>query len=154
MRRTEREIKDHNLLEQLLKNANTCRLAIHDAPYPYIVALNYGYENNSLYIHCAKEGKKIDLLKQNNKVGFQIEIGSEIVKHDESCQWTTKYRSLVGSATVEIIDEHSEKVKGLDIIMKHSGKHDNSYNSKAVEKVLILKVSIQEITGKQAGDWE
>lgn len=154
MRRKEREISDVNLIEKLFKQANICRLSIHDNPYPYIVALNYGYSNNSLFIHCAREGKKIELLKKNNKVGFQIELDSEIIRHQESCQWTTKYRSLVGKAEIEIVDDYSEKVNGLDVIMKHSGKHDNSYNSKAVDKVLILKVKIKEVTGKQAGEWE
>ncbi|NOU59790.1 pyridoxamine 5'-phosphate oxidase family protein [Marinifilum caeruleilacunae] len=153
MRRKEREITDPKLLEEILKGANICRLAISNHPYPYIVALNYGYADNSLFIHCAKEGKKIDLLRKNNKVGFQIERGSEIIPHEESCQWTTKYRSIIGTGEVEMIDDFDEKCKGLDVIMNHSGKADNSYHPKAVDKVLILKVKINEFSGKQAGDW-
>ncbi|PXY01778.1 pyridoxamine 5'-phosphate oxidase family protein [Marinifilum breve] len=153
MRRKEREINDRDLIIETLKKSNTCRLAIHDSPYPYIVALNYGYVNNALFIHCAKEGKKIDLLKQNNKVGFQINFGSELIKHSESCQWTTKYRSLMGVGEVEIIEDFEQKSQGLDVIMKHAGKSDNSYHPRAVEKVLILKVNIMDISGKQAGEW-
>ena len=153
MRRKEREIKDRDLIDEILKKSNTCRLAIHDAPYPYIIALNYGYADNALFIHCAKEGKKIDLLKSNNKVGFQIDFGSEIIKHSESCQWTTKYRSIMGTGEVEIIDNFEQKSHGLDVIMNHSGKLDNSYHPKAVDKVLILKVNIKDLSGKQAGEW-
>ncbi|MCT4603146.1 MAG: pyridoxamine 5'-phosphate oxidase family protein [Marinifilum sp.] len=154
MRRKEKEISNKNLLNEILIQSNMCRLAIHDTPYPYIVALNYGYADNALFIHCAKEGKKIKLLEKNNKVCFQIDIGSEIIKHTESCQWTTKYRSIVGIGEVELIDDFDQKTLGLDVIMNHSGKADNTYNSKAVDKVLILKVNIKEISGKQAGEWE
>jgi len=154
MRREEREITDRNLIDEILKKSNTCRLAIHGTPYPYIVALNYGYADNALFIHCAKEGKKVDLLKENNKVGFQIDLGSELIKHTESCQWTTKYRSLMGIGEVEIIENFDQKCQGLDVIMNHSGKSDNYYHPRAVEKVLILKVNIKDISGKQAGDWQ
>ena len=154
MRRKEREITDKNFLDEILMNSTVCRIAINDNEYPYIVALNYGYSNNALYIHCAKAGKKIDLLKANNKVSFQIEYGSEIITHDESCKWTTKYRSVVGVGEIEIITEFSDKIHGLNILMEHSGKLNNEYNSKAVDHILILKLNIKQLTGKQAGDWE
>ncbi|MPQ47520.1 pyridoxamine 5'-phosphate oxidase family protein [Marinifilum sp. N1E240] len=154
MRRKEREITDQKLLEEILIKSTVCRIAINDNEYPYIVALNYGYSNNALYIHCAKAGKKIDLLKANNKVSFQIEYGSEIIKHEESCKWTTKYRSVVGVGEIEILTEFSDKIHGLNILMEHSGKLNNEYNSKAVDHILILKLNIKQLTGKQAGDWE
>ena len=154
MRRTEREITNTKSIKDILRKENTCRLAMNDKEYPYIVALNYGYANNALYIHCAREGKKINLLKRNSKVAFQIESGCEIVKHSKSCQWSTRYQSLVGKGQVEIVDDYEEKIKGLDIIMQHAGKMENEYNSKAVNNVLILKVNIIEISGKQAGDQE
>jgi len=153
MRRKEREITDRQLLDEILTKSNTCRLAINDGKYPYIVALNYGYSDNSLYIHCAKEGKKIDLLRANNKVSFQIEYGNEIIPHQESCKWTTKYRSIVGQGEIEIRNNFSDKKAGLDILMQQAGKKENEYNAKAIDHILILKLNITHISGKQAGDW-
>ncbi len=154
MRRKEREITDKDILDEILMNSTVCRIAINDNEFPYIVALNYGYSDNALFMHSAKAGKKIDLLNANNKVSFQIEFGSEIIKHEKSCQWTSKYRSIVGVGEIEILTEFSDKVHGLNILMEHSGKLNNDYNSKAVEKILILKLNIKQVTGKQAGDWE
>ncbi|MGQ1910271.1 pyridoxamine 5'-phosphate oxidase family protein [Marinifilum sp. RC60d5] len=148
MRKKEREITDQNQLLEILTKSKVCRLAIHDTPYPYIVALNYGYADNALFIHCAKEGKKIDLLKANNKVGFQIDFGNELIKHAESCQWTTKYQSVVGSADVEILTNFADKTAGLDILMQQAGKMNNEYNPNYVDRILILKVNIREISGK------
>lgn len=154
MRKKEREITNQALLNKILTKSKICRLAIHDTPFPYIVALNYGYSNNTLFIHCACEGKKIDLIRQNNKVAFQIELTSEIIKHKESCGWTTKYQSVVGNGEVEILSNFADKTEGLDILMQQAGKMENEYNPKYVDRILILKVNIKEICGKQAGNWE
>jgi nitroimidazol reductase NimA-like FMN-containing flavoprotein (pyridoxamine 5'-phosphate oxidase superfamily) len=153
MRRKEREIKDVVIIHQILSQSSVCRLAIHDEPFPYIVPMNYGYADGNIYFHCALEGRKLDLLRKNNKVGFEIEYDSEVVKGAISCQWTTRYRSVIGTGEVEIIDEAEEKTIGFDAIMKQHGKTDNEYIPKALAKALVLKLNIHSFTAKQAGDW-
>lgn len=64
-----------------------------------------------------------------------------------------KIQVVNGIGEVEIIEDFDQKSQGLDVIMNHSGKPNNSYHPRAVEKVLILKVNIKDISGKQAGDW-
>ena len=64
MRRKEKEITDHTEIEAILNRSEICRLAMADDNVPYVVALNYGYANNCLYIHCAPEGKKIDMIRK------------------------------------------------------------------------------------------
>ena len=127
MRRKEREIKDAVVIHQLLSQASICRLAIHDEPFPYIVPMNYGYADGAIFFHCATEGRKLDLLRKNNKVGFEIECDSEVVKGAVSCQWTTRYRSVIGTGEIEFIDDVKGKTLGLDAIMKQHGKADNEY---------------------------
>jgi len=153
MRRKEREIKDAVIVHQILSQSSVCRLAIHDEPYPYIVPLNYGYKENALYFHCALAGRKLELIKQNNKVGFEIEFDSEVIKGAESCQWTTHYRSVIGTGEIELITDTDGKSHGLDVIMQQHGKKDNTYEPKVLEKALVLKLKIVSFTAKQAGDW-
>jgi nitroimidazol reductase NimA-like FMN-containing flavoprotein (pyridoxamine 5'-phosphate oxidase superfamily) len=93
-----------------------------DNDTPYILPFNYGYKDNGIYIHSAPEGGKIELLRKNNKVCFEIEQIAEIVKHDKPCKWETKYRSIVGYGEVEIITDYEQKKKGLDIIMSQYGE--------------------------------
>jgi hypothetical protein len=155
MRRKEKEITDKQIIEQILSNSEVCRIAMIDKDKPYIVPLNYGYYYNSIYIHSAPLGKKIDILKQNNNVCFEIEYSSEVIKRELSCEWSTKYRSLIGYGTIDIITDFEQKKKGLDIIMAHYGKPDNNiYKDKQVEFIVILKLNIDQITGKQSGDWD
>ncbi len=153
MRKKEREIVDSEIINDILKTSLICRIALFDDEHPYIVPMNYGFRDNALYFHCATKGKKIDLIQKNNKVGFEIEAAHEILKFEESCKWTTKYRSIIGSGEIEIIRDFEGKTKGLDVIMQQHGKSDNSYNKKHVEHVLILKLHILSRSGKQAGDW-
>ncbi|TRX66220.1 pyridoxamine 5'-phosphate oxidase family protein [Carboxylicivirga sp. M1479] len=153
MRRKEREIKDPDIIHEILSQSSICRLAIHDEPYPYLVPMNFGYRNNALYFHCATGGRKLDLLKQNNKVGFEIEYDSQLIKGDVACQWTTKYRSIIGTGEMNIITNDDEKREGFDIIMQQHGKHDNTYIQAALDKALVLKLEINSLSAKQAGDW-
>jgi nitroimidazol reductase NimA-like FMN-containing flavoprotein (pyridoxamine 5'-phosphate oxidase superfamily) len=150
MRKTEREIKDHGLIKKIMSEAQICRLAIFDDEFPYIVPLNFGYKENALFIHCAKEGRKIDLLRKNNKVGFEIEDSYKIVESEVACEWTTKYRSVIGTGEVEIITDFNEKERGLDVIMQQHGKMENIYHKRLVDRVFILKLSIKSVSGKES----
>jgi len=72
-----------------------------------------------------------------------------------SCDWSINYRSLIGYGTIDIITDFVEKQAGLDIIMKQHGKSENNiYKKSNVEAIVILKLNIEQITGKQSGDWE
>jgi nitroimidazol reductase NimA-like FMN-containing flavoprotein (pyridoxamine 5'-phosphate oxidase superfamily) len=155
MRRKEKEITDSEIIEQILIKSEVCRIAMIDNDQPYIVPLNYGYFDRALYIHSAPLGKKIDILKQNNKVCFEIEYSGEIIKHELSCEWSTKYRSIIGYGTIEMITDFEQKKAGLDIIMNHYGKSENNvYKDRNVDFIVILKLNIGQITGKQSGDWD
>ena len=155
MRRKINEITDKGIIEEIHSKSEVCRIAMMDGDKPYIVPLNYGYCNNAIYIHSAPLGKKINLLKHNNKVCFEIEYSSAVVKREIPCDWGAKYRSVIGYGSVEFITDFEQKKKCLDIIMAHYGKKDaNVYQDKHVEFVVILKLSIEEIKGKQLGNWD
>ncbi len=153
MRRNDKEITNREIIMEILQKSQICRIAIFADEYPYIVPMNYGYRNSALYLHSALEGRKTELLKQNSKVGFEIEQENEVLKNELSCKWTTKYRSIIGFGDIEFINDKKQKVDGLNIIMEHHGKKENVYNDKAVDNVIVLKLHIKEFTAKQSGKW-
>lgn len=153
MRRKDKIIEDKTVLQQILTNSLICRIALFDCEFPYIVPLNYGYKDNALYFHGATSGRKLNLIQKNNKVGFEIEQNHEIIKAELSCDWTTKYRSIIGTGTITIITDFEKKKQALDIIMQQHGRAENTYNDKAVNKVTVLKLDIVEISGKQSGEY-
>ena len=150
MRRKQFEITDPAIIEEILSGSEVCRIAMIDNGRPYIVPMNYGYRENAIFFHSSPLGKKIEILKADNRVCFEIEFSSQIIRGEKPCDWGTKYRSVIGYGTIEFITDLSGKREGLDIIMSHYGKTgNNEYSEKEVENVLILKLHIEEITGKQ-----
>lgn len=157
MRRFKQEITDTNILEEILSSSEICRLGFVDNDRAYVLPFNYGYKDNCIYIHCANTGKKIDLIKKNNLVCFEIEFMHRIEKYDKACKWTTTYRSIVGYGTVEIITDEKGKRNGLDILMKQHGADDTvdmNYEDHHLERMSVLKVSITEMSGKESSNWK
>jgi uncharacterized protein len=155
MRNDKKEIKKKRIIAEILLKSNICRIAMMDVDVPYIVPVNYGYNDvdNSLYIHSGVEGKKIDLLRKNKKVCFEIEYQSTIIPDKEPCGWSTKYRSLIGYGSASIITEPEAIVRGLDIIMAHQGVKKCKYEEKHFPNLVIIKISIEVMTGRENGKW-
>ena len=80
MRRNDKKIEDESIIIEILTKSLVCRVGLFDDEYPYVVPMNFGYNGNSLYFHSATKGKKLDLIRRNNKVSFEIEQSYEIVK--------------------------------------------------------------------------
>jgi nitroimidazol reductase NimA-like FMN-containing flavoprotein (pyridoxamine 5'-phosphate oxidase superfamily) len=154
VRKVNQEITDKGIIEEILSNAQICRIAMLDNDRPYLLPFNYGYRDNCIFVHSAKEGKKIELLRKNNLVCFEIEQMVQIIKHEKACKWSTLYRSVVGYGYVEIIADFERKIQGLQIIMaQHGAPETNDFDRRHVDAVVILKLTIDTITGKQSGNW-
>lgn len=154
MRKANQEITDKSVLEEILTAAKICRLAMIDNGLPYILPFNFGYHENCIYIHSAPAGKKIDLLRENPLVCFEAEQHVEIIEDEVACKWSTLYRSVVGYGNVEIVTGFKEKKRGLEIIMtQHGYEGKMEFEPKEVEFIVILKLTIESMTGKQSSNW-
>jgi len=152
MRKKEKEIKDEDTIKSVIKRATVCRIGLSENNVPYIVPLNFGYKDNCLYFHSAREGKKIDMIRRNNDVCFEIDIDNEIVKGEDPCGWSTKYYSIIGFGKAYLLEGFEEKRKALDIIMEHySNKSSFEYPEEAVNNAAFIKVEIESMTGKKSG---
>ena len=121
MRRHDKEIADQNIISDILSDSQICRLGFVDNDEAYIVPVNFAYKDGFIYIHSASQGRKMDILRRNNKVCFEIEYGEEIIKNNIPCEWSAKYRSVMGKGIVSIETETDKKIAGLDLIMKKYG---------------------------------
>lgn len=154
MRKAKQEITDRAILEEILSGAQICRLAMLDGNRPYLLPFNYGYRDGCIYIHSAPEGKKIELLKLNPHVAFELEGHVELLKGKEACDWTTRYRSVIGYGSVEILSDMQSKQEGMEILMaQHGGPELNSFSQKNMERMVILKLTISSMSGKQSSKW-
>ena len=154
MRRLDKQITDQQVIEEILLQSDICRLGLVDQGEAYIVPVNYAYADNVIYSHSAHAGRKMELLKQNNRVSFEVEFHHEVVKSDIACNWTAKYRSVMGKGTVTITDDPDTKKRGMDLIMrKYGADMELNYNEKVLARMTVLMLKIESLTGKQSSDW-
>ena len=153
MRRSDRQIKDRSVLESILQRGKYATIALCRRDEPYIVTLNYGYDNSSgtLYFHCAKEGLKSEFVRENpNVCATIIEDRGYIQK-----ECAHEYRSVVIRGRVELVDDYDEKMKGLAILIGHLEDNPEtvtagiSRKQNRVDVMNIWKLRIEEITAKE-----
>lgn len=155
MRRADKEINDKNVIEAILQDSDYCVISISDNNSPYMVPMNFGFRDNNLYLHSSSQGRKIEILKVNNKVSFGVEIKTELVRSEKACNWGMKYMSVIGFGFAYFIENRIKKIEALDIIMdKYSNKDsENSfqYSETALDQIVVIKVEITKLTCKISG---
>jgi len=155
MRRKEREITDIEEKLKIIGQCKICRLGMSDNGQPYIVPLSFGWRFESgrltLYFHSAHEGKKIDILKNNNRACFEMDTGFALIEAAQACGYGCAYASVIGSGSVEFIDSPEEKALALNSLMKHqSGKDaEYHYSDEALASVTVYKMNVEEFSGKK-----
>ena len=151
MRRKDQEIIDIASIEDIIRKGQVCRLALSENGRPYIVPLCFGYKDNNLYFHTAREGKKLDILRKNNNVCFEIDIDQELVKGKNACNCSMKYRSVIGFGKAELIDDIESKRRALNIIMQNYLEGLFKYPEESIKNTVVIKVEIESMTGKKLG---
>lgn len=149
MRKHKREIKSREEVEEVLAAARVMRLALSVDDRPYVVPLNFGYNAGAIYFHCAKEGRKLDMIRLNPQVSFEVESDVAIIEADAPCGWTTHFRSVIGFGKAVTVEDEAEKLRGMDVLMAHHGAAKGEYDKHNFDHAAIVRVDIEEMTGKK-----
>lgn len=169
MRRKEKEITNQEEIFQIAQQSRVCRVAFNDDKYPYIVPLCYGLDHKdgkiSLYFHVAKHGKKLDLLKKNPYVAFEIEKDVSIFRGKSVCDYSMFFESVCGVGTIRTIEDDDEKIYALQCVTKHQafyGKEEvhksavdtELYNAyfgvEHLHGIVLLELVVESWTGKRS----
>ncbi len=150
--RRELEVTDRNEIVGILDKCKIVHVAMVDDGMPYLVPLNYGYTLDGdqlvLYMHGGLQGRKIDVMRKNPNVFF--EMNCEVVPFDGNvaCQYGTSYSSIMGFGTVEILEDVEAKKEGLSLFMKSQTGQDFVFTDKMVSAVNVMKITVKEYTAK------
>jgi len=150
MRRKEKEITEESAIEAIIQKSLVCRLALSDGNFPYIVPLCFGYRDKVLYFHGSLKGKKIDIIRKNQNICFEFDINTEIVKAEDACHWSMKYKSVIGFGKAVLLEDLYEKRKALNIIMSQYSDRTFQFNDATLKGTVVIKVEIESMTGKQS----
>lgn len=154
MRRSDREVKDYNEIMDIVMKCDICRVAFFAENYPYIIPLNFGVsmEGNvfKLYFHGAATGTKIDLLKINDHVAFEMDCSHNLILGEEACECAMEYESVCGNGIMRIVSEE-EKVAALMVLMnQYQPDKKHEFSQKNVNAVEVLELTVNEIHGKRS----
>ena len=155
MRRKDKEITDIDEKLSIIHKCKICRIALSEKNKPYIIPLNYGYnfENNllTLFFHSALEGKKMEMMKNNNHACFEIDCDTKLIEAGNPCKYGYAFRSIIGFGKIFFLEETKEKIEGLNRIMEQqTGKKEiYEYSQEALNNVVVYKMAVEDFTGKQ-----
>ena len=153
MRRKDREVADFEEQLAIIKKCDVCRIALNDEDgFPYLVPMNFGMDVQNgqlyLYFHCATEGKKLDLIRKDNRAFFEMDCGHDLIFNRETMSCSMAYESVMGKGTLEFVAEE-EKLAALKILMGQYHADDFPIKISRIPTTTVLRLTVTEMTGKR-----
>jgi len=146
--------EDHRLpageCDALLRRAEVLRLGLIEGGEPYVVPVNFGYDGEHIYVHGPCEGRRITAVAGGTRVCFETDEG-EVVPAESPCGYTSRFRSVIGYGTARMLLEESEKLHGLDVIMRHHGSSGAGIRAEQCAITSVTEIVIESIDGKWHG---
>jgi nitroimidazol reductase NimA-like FMN-containing flavoprotein (pyridoxamine 5'-phosphate oxidase superfamily) len=153
MRRKEKEITEKVIKEEILRQTEVGRLGLAIDGAPYIVPLNFCYVKDKIYLHSHKDGKKMQEIRKNPYVCFEVDEG-EIITGEKPCDYSWMYTSVIAYGKATIVEDEAERLKGLRLI---SNKYSPGKGSMITEELIgkfkhlwIVRIDVDEMTGKKS----
>jgi nitroimidazol reductase NimA-like FMN-containing flavoprotein (pyridoxamine 5'-phosphate oxidase superfamily) len=151
MRRKDREITDRVEIDEIIRSANLMHIALVDGDMPFLVPVFYAFDGSALFFHSAQEGTKIDIMKRNNNICFEISIDQGFVESDEPCDFEAKHRTVIGIGKAVFIEDEAKKIKALDLIVAHFTDKAFEYPKTNLDRTAVIRIDIESVKGKKHG---
>ena len=152
MTKRERQITDEAKIQEILDAAKVLRLGLAVDNEPYVVPMNYGYTMEAgrlvLYMHSALQGKKLDMMRANQKVFFEMDCDLAPFEGEKPCQYGLVYSSVMGRGTARIVEDVEEKIEAMKLLMKTQTGKDFEFNDRLVSIVAVIRIDVEEYTAK------
>jgi nitroimidazol reductase NimA-like FMN-containing flavoprotein (pyridoxamine 5'-phosphate oxidase superfamily) len=152
MTKRERQVTDPAKIRDILDRAKVLHLGLAVDNEPYVVPMNYGYtyENEKLviFLHSALRGKKLDMIRQNPRVFFEIDCDQQSFEGVKPCQYGMVYSSIMGRGTATLVEDPEAKMQAMTILMKTQTGKDFSFNERLVSIVTVIRIDALEYTAK------
>jgi len=152
------EINSKEKIKEFLNQEHVGHIASVDKNgYPQIIPMNFVYLDEAIYMHSHTKGEKLENIKQNQKVGFEVDRELEFLPSyfedpEDASLADTLYISVVIKGIAKIIDDRSEKTHALNGLMKkyqpEGGYEPIRPDMDVLDEVAIIKVMPDTIRGK------
>ena len=158
MRLNKREIKDPDILRDIIESCDIVRLGLCDRDGMFIVPVNYGYDIETdgiglkltLYIHGAREGRKAEAFAADPSVALEMDCMDGIITGDYTCSYSCAYRSIMGNGTIRELTGEQEKIHALTRIMEHMAPGARiEFRPEMLERTGVYRIDVKNFTGKE-----
>lgn len=147
-------VEEREKINEIITRNTVCYVGMVDKEgMPYVIPMNFGYDNDTIYLHSGREGSSVGALKDNPNVCITFCLGNELAWQNEevACSYRMKGSSVICRGKVVFEEDFDEKIKALNIIMKQYSDREFTYSVPAVNNVLIWKVEIESVSSKIFG---
>ena len=158
MRLNKREIKDPDMLRDIIESCDIVRLGLRDRDGMFIVPVNYGYDIETdgtdlkltLYIHGAREGRKAEAFAADPSVALEMDCMDGIITGNYTCSYSCAYRSIMGNGTLQELTGEQEKIHALTRIMEHMAPGARiEFRPEMLERTGVYRIDVKNFTGKE-----
>ena len=152
MTKRERQVTDPQQIMKIMVEGKVLHLGLAVDNEPYVVPMNYGYTNEDgklvIYLHSAVRGKKLDMMRANPRVFFEIDCDLQPFEGILPCQYGMVYSSVMGKGIATIVEDVEEKKKAMSILMKTQTGKDFTFDDRLVSIVAVIRIDVEEYTAK------
>jgi len=154
MRKHHKRITDLAIIFNLLDTCPVGRLGtISSDGWPMIKPLNFARDGWSLYFHCAVDGEKLDDIRRDSRVCFEVDLPIAYVKghQDNPCRAEYLYRSVIIRGRATVVENRAEKIQALDCLMRkfQPGTTFSGYRDDKLDITGIVRIDIDDLSGKE-----
>ena len=152
MRRSDREVKDLSEIHEILQKCDTISLGLHDNGVPYVIPMTFGCELKdgkiTVYLHCAGEGRKWDILQRGGPVCVEAHLYYRVERSD-SGGITAKYESVIGTGRAVRLTEREDKVAAFKVMLAHYNNTGFPVTScNGLSRSEVFAITLDEVSGK------
>jgi nitroimidazol reductase NimA-like FMN-containing flavoprotein (pyridoxamine 5'-phosphate oxidase superfamily) len=153
MRAAKKEIKDPAVITDLFTQSHVGRLGTIGADgSPMIKPLNFVYLDGDIYFHSAREGEKMDDMKRDARVCFEIDLPLGYVRNDKSpCRAGYRYRSVIVKGRALTVEDRETKLRVLAALMEKY-QPEGGYGPIPEDKLAltaVVRIIIHRVSGKE-----
>lgn len=152
MIRSDKEVIDRAWMDAVLRDALFCHLGLCDDTQPYVVAMNFLWDEGRIFLHCRPEGEKMRILHKNPAVTVTVETGVELIWDPDPCACSMRYRSVNCQGIANLVRDPDEKHR---ILCRFAGKYTrtpvNGFSQKGLDHLEVIAITVTSRTGKSSG---
>ena len=152
------EIKSKEKVIEFLSSQQTGRIAsIDDNGFPQIIPMNFVFINDAVYMHSHIRGEKLDNIKRNLKVGFEVDKSLEFLPSyfsdpADASLADTLYISVIIKGNAGIVSDKEEKTNALNGLMEkyqpEGGYEPIRSDMDVLKEVEVIKIVPESLRGK------